>query len=59
MKVGDLIRDKVSIPNYGLIIYKDDHGDVNAYRALVSNGTLKYLSRDYVENRCELISESR
>lgn len=60
MKVGDLIKDKyASIPNWGLIVYKDEYGDVNAYRVLVSNGKLDYLSRDYVENSCEVVSESR
>ncbi len=60
MKVGDLIKDKhASIHNYGLIIYKDEYGDVNKYRVLVNNGKLDYLSRDYVENRCEVISENR
>ena len=60
MKVGDLIRDKhTHIHNYGLIIYKDEHGDVNKYRVLVNNGQLDYLSRDYVETHCEIISENR
>jgi hypothetical protein len=26
---------------------------------LVNNGTLDYLSKDYVEKECEVISESR
>ena len=46
MKVGDLIKDKhASIHNYGLIVYKDEYGDVNTYRVLVSNGKLDYHKR--------------
>jgi len=59
MKVGDLIVDKEYNDAFGIIVYKDEHGDVNAYRVLVNNGTLDYLSKDYVEKECEVISESR
>ena len=59
MKVGDLIRDREYPSAFGIILYKDEHGDVNAYRVLTNNGRLDYLSKDYVENDCEVISESR
>ena len=59
MKVGDLIRDKLYPKAFGIILYKDEYGDVNAYRVLANNGKLDYLSKDYIENDCELISESR
>jgi len=59
MKVGDLVRDKSVHTEYGLIVYKDEYGDVNAYRVLYKNGKLGYESKDYIENSCEVISESR
>ena len=59
MKVGDLIRDKAFPAACGIIVYKDEYGDVNAYRLLYKNGKLGYESKDYVESRCEVISESR
>jgi len=59
MKVGDLIVDKEFNDAFGIIVYKDEYGDVNAYRVLANNGVLDYLDRGYVENRCEVLSESR
>jgi len=53
MKVGDLVRDKRDNA-VSLIIYKDDHGDVNAYRILNSDGTLTYVSKDEIEKNCEI-----
>ncbi len=59
MKVGDLVRDKLVHTEYGVIVYKDEYGDVNAYRVLYKNGELGYEPKDYIENSCEVISESR
>ena len=62
MKVGDLIRDKAfpgAAERHGIIVYKDEYGDVNAYRLLYKDGKLGYESKDYVESRCEVISEAR
>ena len=59
MKVGDLIVDKECSYAFGIIVYKDEYGDVNAYRVLASNGKLDYFSKDFVENGCEVISERR
>ncbi len=59
MKVGDLIVDKEYPGEAGTIIYKDEHGDVNAYRVLTPSGKVEYFSKEYIENDCEVISEGR
>ena len=59
MKVGDLIVDKKFPDEVGTIIYKDEYGDANAYRVLTPFGKLAYFSKQYIENDCEVISESR
>ena len=57
MKVGDLIADKEYTEDIGIIVYKDEYGDVNAYRVLTHRGKMDYFSKDYIENDCEVISE--
>lgn len=59
MNVGDLIVDK-EYPNqdWGLILDKRD-SDVGTYRVLCDSGTIVWLEKKYVENDCEVISESR
>lgn len=59
MKVGDLIVNKEYPDEVGMIVYKDEYGDVNAYRVLTLCGKLGYFSKEYIENDCEVISESR
>ncbi len=59
MKVGDLIVDKEYPDEVGTIVYKDEHGDINAYRVLTPFGKLTYFSKQYIENDCEVINESR
>ena len=59
MKVGDLIVDKEYPDEPGTIVYKDEYGDVNAYRVLTPCGKLDYFSKEYIENDCEVISASR
>ncbi len=59
MKAGDLIVDKEYPYEVGTIVYKDEHGDVNAYRVLTPFGKLMYFSKQYIENDCEVISEGR
>ena len=59
MKVGNLIVDKEHPNEGGMIVYKDEYGDVNAYRVLTLCGHLGYFSKEYIENDCEVISESR
>ncbi len=70
MNVGDLIREK-GHSDIGLIIEKRDKSDVVTYRvhtlappSLASWAQLRALDihwwpRNYVENDCEVISESR
>ncbi len=60
MQLGDLIADK-QYPNedWGIIIYKDPHGDVNAYRVLCNTGTIMWFPKEYVENDCRNISEAK
>jgi hypothetical protein len=59
VKVGDLIRDKEFPEAIGIITYKDQYGDVNAYGVVADNGKFEYLSKDYIENGCEVLSEGR
>ncbi len=59
MKVGDLIVDKECPDDIGIIVYKDEYGDVNAYRVLTLQGSLDYFSKQYIEEICEVASESR
>ena len=59
MKVGDLIVDKEYPEEIGIIVYKDEHGDVNAYRVLTPQGKLDYFGKRYIEEDCEIVSESR
>ena len=59
MKVGDLVRDKLVPTEYAVILRRNEHDDVNAYRVLYRWGELGYESKDYIENDCEVISESR
>ena len=57
MKVGDLVRDK-EFPEVGLILEKRDKSHMT-YKVLDPFGTITWFTRDYIENDCELISESR
>jgi len=59
VKVGDLIVDKEYPDEVGTILYKDEYGDVNAYKVLTPFGKIDYFSKEYIENDCEVISESR
>ena len=59
MKVGDLVVDKEYPDEAGIIVYKDEYGDVNAYGLMTTNGTFQDFSKQYIENECEVISEGR
>tara|TARA_Y100000310_G_C20670485_1_gene809993 strand:+ start:1602 stop:1781 length:180 start_codon:yes stop_codon:yes gene_type:complete len=59
VKVGDLVVDKEYPDEAGIIVYKDEYGDVNAYGLMTTNGTFQYFSKQYIENECEVISEGR
>ena len=55
MKVGDLVKDK-EYPEPGLIL---EVGDDDTYRVLCPSGHMSWFSKSYIENDCELVSESR
>lgn len=61
MKVGDLVREK-GYPEIGLIVDKNSKSDVATYKvADIRRDSLlaTWFPREYIENDCELISESR
>jgi len=61
MKVGDLVSDKEFPSEVGLILEVRDksHNTFLTYKVLNPFGIITWFSRDYIENDCELISESR
>ena len=60
MKVGDLIADKEFPNEAGTIIHiEEDRNDANTYGVLTPFGKLEWFSKQYIENDCEVISESR
>lgn len=56
MKVGDLIKE-IEYPEIGLIIAVDFSQKHAPYRLLCPNGDVTWFSRQYVEEKCEVISE--
>ena len=61
MKVGDLVREK-GYPEIGLIVDKNNKSDVITYKVADVVRGIPYATwfpREYIENDCELISESR
>ncbi len=58
MKVGDLIKD-VQYSEVGLIIDKRDKSDVCTYRVINQWGTVSWFPREYIENDCKVVCESR
>jgi hypothetical protein len=58
MKVGDLIADKEYPEHVGIIISRDESRK-DPYGVLADNGKFEYLPKDYIENGCEVLSESR
>ena len=64
MKVGDLVREK-GYPEIGLIVDKNNKSDVITYKVVCydvhhsSLGMPQWFPREYIENECEVISESR
>jgi len=61
MKVGDLIRDKRwPEDGYAVIIEIGDRRKRNPYRLYCfDNGMDAWFGKDYVEQECEVINESR
>tara|TARA_Y100000296_G_scaffold24945_1_gene29378 strand:- start:638 stop:835 length:198 start_codon:yes stop_codon:yes gene_type:complete len=65
MNVGDLIRDPET-GDIGILVEIDfvpgRHnfvGELEPYRILNTDGYAYWFGADYVENNCEIISESR
>ena len=58
MNVGDLIKE-AKYPEVGLIVEINLKNKHAPYRLLCPNGEYTWFSRHYVEEKCELISESR
>jgi len=64
VKVGDLVRER-GYPEIGLIMEKRDISGVVTYKILCSkrdhwaSAMAQWFPREYIENDCELINESR
>jgi len=61
VKVGDLVREK-GYPDIGLIVEKNNESDVVTYKVVDLVGGKAHATwfpREYIENDCEIISESR
>jgi hypothetical protein len=59
VKVGDFIADKSFPDDRGVIICEDPYGDLNAYKVLSFSGDVRWYTRWYIEDYCEVINESR
>ena len=65
MKVGDLIKERKYPDDLGLIVeFKKAHG--NGFRTLTATygvlcplGNVEWFEAEYIENDCEVVSESR
>ena len=58
MKIGDLIKD-FEYAEVGLVIDKNDKSDVVTYRVINQWGTVSWFPREYIEEECEVVVESR
>ena len=61
MKVGDLIKE-CDCPELGLLVkIKEPYGSVGLTPCgvMYSNGKIQWLSKAYIEEKCEVISEAR
>ncbi len=61
MKVGDLIRDKRwPEDGYAIIVEIGDRRKRSPYRLYCSDtGVIAWFGKDYVEQECEVVNESR
>jgi hypothetical protein len=57
-QVGDLVKE-VEYPDIALIVEVGCNQSHAPYRLLCPNGDYTWFSREYVEERCEVVSESR
>ena len=63
MKVGDLVRD-FEYPEIGLIVKIDDRAIRSSilnkkYHVLCPSGKVQIFSKQYIEESCEVVNESR
>tara|TARA_Y100000296_G_scaffold52205_1_gene59801 strand:+ start:208 stop:402 length:195 start_codon:yes stop_codon:yes gene_type:complete len=64
MKVGDLIKER-QYPEVGLIVdiktfaYHATNSNTATYGVLDPNGNVVWFGPEYIENHCEVVSESR
>ena len=61
MKVGDLIKE-IGLPEVGLIVRINTHRVAPGrltYAVLCPSGKIEQFSDKYVEEKCEVVSESR
>ena len=63
MKIGDLIKEH-EYPEVGLIVGKMEDDAMfrtltATYAVLTPIGTVEWFEKEYIENECEVVSESR
>ena len=63
MKIGDLIKER-EYPEVGLIVGKMEDDAMfrtltATYAVLTPIGTVEWFEKEYIENECEVVSESR
>jgi hypothetical protein len=58
VKVGDLVKE-VEYPEIAVVATIDFNRTNAPYCLLCPNGDYTWFSREYVEDRCEVVSESR
>jgi len=58
VKVGDLIREK-EFPEVGLIVQIKNSMCRTPYGVLCPNQRIQWFTKAYIEEKCEVLSESR
>jgi len=63
VKIGDLIKER-EYPEVGLIVGKMEDDAMfrtltATYAVLTPTGTVEWFEKEYIENECEVVSESR
>jgi hypothetical protein len=63
VKIGDLIKER-EYPEVGLIVGKMEDDAMfrtltATYAVLTPIGTVEWFEKEYIENECEVVSESR
>jgi len=58
VKIGDLIKES-EFPEVGLIVKIKDRRRRTPYGVLCPNQRIQWFTKQYIEEKCEVISESR